>query len=113
MEDEADLLTLLIEKYDEENSIFNEPNPVEILKSFMEEAKMNSADLAKKINVSPELISDIVSYKKGFTKEIISKLASLFKMQEDIFDRPYQLKISPKQQTVYPAKRKQRQTQAI
>ena len=113
MEEEAALLTLLIEKYDEEHSTFTMLNPVELLRSIMKDHNMKSADLANKINVSPVLISEILNYKKEFPKEVIQKIASLFKVYEYAFSRPYQLKISPKQQTVSPAKRKQRQAQAI
>ena len=111
MEEEADLLTLLIEKYYEEHSTFTMLNPVELLRSIMEDHKMKPADLAKKIDASPALILDILDYKKEFPKDVIQKLASLFKLYEYAFDRPYQLKIYPKPRTASPAKR--RQAQAI
>lgn len=91
VEDEIDLLTLLIEKYDEEHNIFDEQDPVELLKSLMKDHKLKSIHLANKLNVSPGLISDIINYKKGFSKEIIRQLAMLFKLSQEAFNRPYKL----------------------
>ena len=91
IEEVIDLLTLLIEKYDEEHNIFDEQDPVELLKSLMKEHKLKSINLANKLNVSPGLISDIINYKKGFSKEIIRQLAVLFKLSQEAFNRPYKL----------------------
>lgn len=94
IEEEIDLLTLLIEKYDEEHNIFDEQDPVELLRSLMKEHKLKSIDLANKLNVSPGLISDIINYKKGFSKEIIRQLALLFKLSQEAFNRPYKLLVT-------------------
>lgn len=92
VKEEIALLTLLIEKWDEEHSIFDELDPVELLRSLMKDHQMKSVDLAKKLKVSPGLISDIINYKKGFSKEIIRHLAALFKLSQEAFNRPYSLK---------------------
>ena len=91
--DEIALLTLLIEKYDEDHNIFDELDPVELLRSLMKDHELKSVDLAKKLKVSPGLISDIINYKKGFSKEIIRQLAALFKLSQEAFNRPYKLKV--------------------
>ncbi len=95
-EEEIDLLTLLIEKYDEEHTIFDEQDPVQLLRSLMKEHNLKSIDLANKLNVSPGLVSDIINYKKGFSKEIIRQLASLFKLSQEAFNRPYKLHVPVK-----------------
>jgi HTH-type transcriptional regulator / antitoxin HigA len=92
--EEIALLTLLIEKWDEEHTIFSDLNPVELLKSIMKDHQLKSVDLAKKLKVSPGLISDILNYKKGFSKDIIRRLADLFKLSQEAFNRPYKLKSS-------------------
>jgi HTH-type transcriptional regulator / antitoxin HigA len=92
MKEEIDLLTLLVEKWDEQHNIFNDLEPVELLKSLMKEHKMKSVELAKKLKVSPGLVSDIINYKKGFSKEVIRQLAGFFKMSQEAFNRPYKLK---------------------
>src|SRR5258706_6011411 len=94
IDEEIDLLMVLIEKYDEEHTIFNDLDPVELLRSLMKDHQLKSIDLANKLKVSPGLISDIINYKKGFSKDIIRHLASLFKLSQEAFNRPYKLKMS-------------------
>ncbi|MBO9620277.1 MAG: helix-turn-helix domain-containing protein [Niabella sp.] len=94
IKDEIDLLTLLIEKYDVEHNIFTELNPVELLKSLMKEHHLKSIDLARKLNISPGLISDITNYKKGISKELIRQLALMFKLSQEAFNRPYPLNLT-------------------
>lgn len=95
MMDEIELLTVLIEKYDAEHNVFNTLDPVELLLSFMKEHQLKSIELAAKLDVSPGLISDITHYKKGFSKEIIRKLAALFKVSQEAFNRPYEMRATP------------------
>jgi HTH-type transcriptional regulator/antitoxin HigA len=94
IKEEIALLTLLIEKYDQEHNTFTELDPVELLKSLMKDHKLKSIDLAKFLDVSPGLISDILSYKKGFSKNIIRALAQHFKLSQEAFNKPYKLKVA-------------------
>jgi len=106
IKEEIALLTLLIEKWDEDHSIFKELDPVELLRSLLKDHQMKSIDLAKKLKVSPGLISDIINYKKGFSKDIIRQLASLFKLSQESFNRPYKLKpVVPAQIKKVPARK--------
>ena len=89
IQDEINLLTLLIETYDKQNSTFRNLDPVQLLKSLMAEHRMKAADLARKLQVSEGLISDILKYKKGMSKKTIRGIAELFKMQQEAFNRPY------------------------
>ena len=89
IQDEINLLTLLIETYDKQNSHFRNLDPVQLLKSLLAEHKMKAADLARKLHVSEGLISDILKYKKGMSKKTIRGIAELFKMQQEAFNRPY------------------------
>ena len=57
----------------------------------MEDHNLKSIDL--KLKVSPGLISDILNYKKGFCKDIIRRLATLFKLSQEAFTRHYKLAI--------------------
>jgi HTH-type transcriptional regulator / antitoxin HigA len=93
-QDEIELLTFIIEKWDEEHNTFNELNPVELLHSLMESHELKSKDLVKILNVSKGLVSDILNYKKGLSKEIIRTLAGYFKVSQEAFNRPYKLKLS-------------------
>ena len=93
VKEEIDLLTLLIEKYDEEHRNFELPDPIVLLKSLMSDHKMKSVDLAKILQVSAGLVSDILHYKKGLSKEVIRNLANHFKLSQDAFNREYKLKV--------------------
>lgn len=92
-QDEIDLLTLLIETYDHEHNSFDTLDPFELLKSLLDERNMKSKDLVDLLGVSKGLVSDILNYKKGFSKEVIRKLAEHFKLNQEAFNRPYGLKI--------------------
>jgi HTH-type transcriptional regulator/antitoxin HigA len=92
VKDEIDLLTLLIEKWDEEHSSFHEVDPVTLLKSFMEEQNMKATDLVELLGVSKGYVSEILNYKKGMSKEVIRKLAERFKVSHEAFNREYKLR---------------------
>ena len=89
VQDEINLLTLLIETYDKQTSTFRNLDPVQLLKSLLTEHRMKAADLARKLQVSEGLISDILKYKKGMSKKTIRGISELFKMQQEAFNRPY------------------------
>lgn len=93
VKDEIALLTLLIEKYDAEHNTFNDADPIELLKSLMKDHQMKAVDLAKLLSVSEGLISDILNYKKGLSKETIRILSERFKLNQDAFNRPYELNV--------------------
>lgn len=92
IKDEIALLTLLIEKYDEQNRQWEILNPVELLRALMDEHKMKPKDLVIALELSKGYVSDILNYKKGFSKEVIRKLADTFKLSQEAFNRPYPLK---------------------
>lgn len=91
VQDEMELLTLLIEKYDEEHNSFEDSDPVELLKYMMKENKMKAVDVACLLEVSEGLVSDMLKYKKGFSKKSIRMLSERFKMRQEAFNRPYEL----------------------
>ncbi|MFM9837422.1 MAG: type II toxin-antitoxin system HigA family antitoxin [Cyclobacteriaceae bacterium] len=90
--DEIELLTFLIEKYDQEHNTFSDADPIELLKSLMKEHKIKSVELAHLLKVSTGLVSDVLSYKKGLSKETIRILSERFKLRQEAFNRPYKLK---------------------
>ena len=92
IKDEIELLSLLIEKYDEQNNSFLDEDPIQLLKYLMKEHKMKSITLATLLSVSEGLVSDILKYKKGLSKEVIRKLSIHFKVSQEAFNRPYALK---------------------
>ena len=95
IEDEIELLDALIEKYDiEHNSMFHGSgfDPVQLLKSLMKDHKLRAIDLANFLQISKGYMSDILNYKKGFSKDVIRKLADRFKMRQEAFNKKYKLK---------------------
>jgi HTH-type transcriptional regulator/antitoxin HigA len=93
VQDEIELLTLLIEKYDEVHNTFKDANPIELLKSLMKDRKMKAVELAKLLNVSEGLVSDMLNYKKGLSKDTIRILSERFKLNQEAFNRPYELNV--------------------
>ena len=91
--DEIELLTLLIEKWDEKHNTLLEADPIALLHDLMEQHELKAKDLVEILDVSKGLISDILNYKKGLSKEIIRKLADHFKVSQEAFNRPYKLKV--------------------
>jgi len=94
VEDEIELLTVLIEKWDEGHSTLIEAGPVELLKYLMDENKLKAKDIATLLGINKSTVSEILHYRKGFSKGIIRKLADRFKVRQEAFNRPYKL-ISP------------------
>lgn len=89
--DELELLTLLIEKWDEEHNSFKDSDPIELLKSLMNEHDLKAKDLARILNLSKGTISKILNYHKGLSKDTIRKLSDYFKLSQEAFNRPYKL----------------------
>jgi HTH-type transcriptional regulator/antitoxin HigA len=92
--EEIELLSLLIEKWDTEHNTFEKLDPVELLKSLMAVNNLKPKDIVDELGISKGLVSDILNYKKGLSKETIRKLASYFKVSQEAFNRPYKI-ISP------------------
>ena len=94
IQEEIELLTLLIEKWDEEHNSFELADPIQLLHSLMAEHQLKNKDLVAILGVSKGLVSDILNYKKGLSKEIIRSLAKYFSLSQEAFNRSYKL-ISP------------------
>ena len=91
-QDEIELITLLIEKYDEEQYKLPDIDPIQLLKYLMSENNLIAKDLCVILGLTKGTISKILNYQKGLSKETIRTLASHFKMNQDAFNRPYKLK---------------------
>lgn len=96
IQDEIELLKLLIETYDEKHNTFLDADPIELLKYLMKAHKMKAVDLARHLNVSEGLVSDMLHYKKGLSKETIRILSDRFKLNQIAFNRPYTLIVPAK-----------------
>jgi HTH-type transcriptional regulator / antitoxin HigA len=91
IKDEIGLLTVLIEKWDAEHNTFAYSDPVQLLQSFMQDHNLKAKDLVDILGISKGYVSDILHYKKSFSKEVIRRLADYFKVSQEAFNRPYKL----------------------
>ncbi len=71
--DEADLIGLLIEKYEEEHYPIGSPDPIEAIKFRMEQMDMNKSDLAKILGYKSR-VTEIFSRKRKLTLKMIRNL---------------------------------------
>lgn len=91
LQDEIDLVTLFIEKYDGHNNTSQESDPISLLRSFMSDHHLKPQDITTILGISKRYVSDILNYKKGLSKEVIRKLADHFRVRQEGFNRPYKL----------------------
>jgi len=94
IKNEIDLLTLLIEKYDEEHTPFRKMDPIQLIQSLMADRNMRNIDLARLLGVSEGLVSDMLNRKKGLSKETMRILANEFKISQDAFNQPYPIRLT-------------------
>lgn len=91
-EDEIELLTLLIDTYQDETSKLKEVDPIQLVIYLMKENNLTQADLTGILGISKSYLSEILNYKKGLSKDIIRKLATHFKLSQEVFNREYKLR---------------------
>lgn len=91
LQDEIELLTLLIEKWDKENNSLMDMEPIELLKYLMVEHNLKSKDLVEILGLSKGTVSKILNCHKGLSKGTIRKLADYFKLSQEAFNRPYRI----------------------
>lgn len=77
--DEAELLTILIEKYEDENFPIEAPDPIEAIKFRMEQLNMKKSDLAQIIGYKSR-VSEIFSGKRKLTLQMIRCLHEQLKI---------------------------------
>jgi HTH-type transcriptional regulator/antitoxin HigA len=58
----------------------------------MNNHQLKAKDLVDMLGVSKSYVSEILNYRKGFSKVVIRKLASHFKVSQEAFNRSYVLK---------------------
>ena len=71
--DEAEILSILIEKYEDEHYPIEAPDPIEAIKFRMEQMNIRKKDLAEVIGYRSR-VSEIFSKKRKLTLDMIRKL---------------------------------------
>lgn len=77
--DEAEILTILIEKYEEEHYPIDAPDPIEAIKFRMEQMNMNKTELAQILGYKSR-VSEIFSRKRKLTLSMIRNLHEKLKI---------------------------------
>jgi HTH-type transcriptional regulator/antitoxin HigA len=80
----AELLTLLIEDFEQRNYGFESPSPVEALRELMDSNDLKQTDLLDVFG-SPSVISEVLSGKRDLSKKHISGLSVRFNVSPEIF----------------------------
>jgi len=94
--DEVELLEILIDEYEGRELDYEERmNPVELLQYLLEEEDMPRSKLANELGISRQLVTDILKYRRGFSRSVVWKLSDYFKMNPRAFNREYELRSQP------------------
>lgn len=86
--DEAELLGILLEKYEEEHYPIDPPDPIEAIKFRMEQMNMDNKDLAEIIGYKSR-VSEIFSRKRKLNLEMIRRLHHKMKIPYESLLKDY------------------------
>lgn len=88
--DEAEVLSLLLENYEDKHYAIAAPDPVEAIKIRMEEMKLRQKDLVGVIG-GKSRVSEILNRKKRLTVEMIRTLERLLHIPASVLVQDYRL----------------------
>jgi len=88
--DEAEILSLMIENYENEHYPIESPDPIEAIKIRMEELNMRQKDLVGVIG-GKSRVSEILNRKKKLTVEMIRELEQILQISASVLVNNYQL----------------------
>jgi HTH-type transcriptional regulator/antitoxin HigA len=80
----ADLLTLLIEDFEEKNYQLPKASPLEVIAFLMEQHGLKQKDLADVFG-TPSIVSEVMNGKRELNKEQIRRLSERFRVSPEIF----------------------------
>lgn len=88
--DEAEILSLLIENYENEHYPIESPDPIEAIKIRMEELNMRQKDLVGIIG-GKSRVSEILNRKKKLTVDMIRELERILQISASVLVNSYPL----------------------
>ncbi len=88
--DEAEILSLLIENYENEHYPIDAPDPIEAIKIRMEELNMRQKDLVGIIG-GKSRVSEILNRKKRLTVDMIRELERILQISASVLVNNYKL----------------------
>lgn len=80
----AELLTLLIEDFEEKHYRLPQSSPLAVLQFLMEQRSLKQKDLADVFG-SPSIVSEVLSGKRELNKNHIRRLAVRFRVSPELF----------------------------
>jgi HTH-type transcriptional regulator / antitoxin HigA len=80
----AELLTLLIEAYEEKNHSLRSASPLDVLQELMSANDLRQKDLVPQLG-SESIVSEILSGKRELNKNHIAKLSKRFHVSPEVF----------------------------
>ena len=80
----AELLTVLIEDFEEKTYALKPARPAEVLRELMQANELKQKDLLE-IFVTPSIISEVLHEKRALTVEHIRKLSRRFHVSPEVF----------------------------
>jgi len=86
--DELELLSLLIDKYEQEKYPIDLPDPIDAIKFRMEQLGYKQKDLALAIGLKSR-VSEILNRKRKLTLDMIRKLSDVLSIPTDILVKDY------------------------
>jgi HTH-type transcriptional regulator/antitoxin HigA len=88
--DEADILGLMIDDYENKHYSIEAPDPIEAIKIRMEEMHLKQVDLIPEIG-GKSRVSEILNRKRKLTVEMIRKLTIKLNLSANLLIKDYQL----------------------
>lgn len=86
--DEAEVLSILIEKFEEKHYPIGMPDPIEAIKFRMEQMGMKQKDLAEAVGFTSR-VSEILNGKRKLTLGMIRKLSSTLNIPTEVLIQEY------------------------
>ena len=90
--DEAEILSLLIENYENEFHSIDLPDPIEAIKIRMEDLNFKQKDLVGIIG-GKSSVSEVLNKKKRLTIEMVRKLEKFLNISASVLVNPYKLSV--------------------
>lgn len=91
--DEADILALLIEEFENKNYPIEAPDPIEAIKIRMEEMQLKQVDLVESIG-GKSRVSEILNRKRKLTVEMIRNLTTQLNLSPNVLISDYSLSVN-------------------
>ena len=88
--DEADILGLLIDEYEQKHYKIDTPDPIEAIKIRMEEMQLKQVDLISEIG-GKSRVSEILNKKRKLTIDMVRNLANKLNLSANLLIKDYNL----------------------